>query len=178
MSISVSEALKPFRLPALAVVVGVIGFFVGSWIHARYLTPPPEQPIAFSHRQHAGDFEIPCLHCHVQAERGGVAGVPPVENCMGCHQSIATESPEIMRVAEYWRAQEPIPWVKVYDMPDFVHFTHDRHIQAGVTCQTCHGPVETMPVVQRAVQLNMATCVDCHTVHEVERGRDCWVCHK
>jgi hypothetical protein len=178
MSISVSEAIRPFRVVLLAVVIGVIGFFVGSWLHARYVVAPPVQPIAFSHRTHAENYEIPCMHCHVQAERSGVAGVPPVSTCMGCHQVIATDHPDVMRVAEHWRAQTPIPWIKVYDMPDFVRFTHDRHIQAGVTCQTCHGAVETMAVVGRAVQLDMATCVACHTVHEVEHGRDCWVCHK
>lgn len=178
MSISVSEAIRPLRTPLLAVLVGVLGFFFGSWLHAQYFAGPPVQPIEFSHQVHAAQFDIPCMHCHAQAERSRVAGVPPVSKCMGCHQVIAADRPQIVRLAQYWQEREPVPWVKVYDMPDFVHFTHDRHIQAGVACQTCHGPVETMHVMQQTVQLNMATCVDCHTVHEVERGRDCWVCHK
>ena len=88
----------------------------------------------------------------------------------------------------YWDNQEPIPWIKVHDLPDFVHFTHKRHVLAGIECQTCHGPVETMErirVTSRAIDgsfldspWEMGLCLNCHKQHEVEHGTDCWTCHK
>lgn len=179
MSISVSEALQTFRKPALLALVALVGFFFGNWVHSRYFSDiAPVQPIEFSHKIHAGDNQIPCMHCHIYAERTPVAGVPPVSKCMGCHKSIATDRPEIVKLTEYWENREPIPWIKVYNVPDFVHFTHKRHIKAGLQCQQCHGPVETMERVTRVSSLKMPWCVDCHTEREVEHGRDCWTCHK
>jgi hypothetical protein len=97
---------------------------------------------------------------------------------MGCHESIATDRPEIQKVQQYWDEQKPIPWIKVHDVPDFVHFTHKRHIKAGLECQQCHGPVETMDRIERQASLRMPWCVECHTEREVDNGRDCWTCHK
>lgn len=179
MSISVAEALRPFRVPALMLAVGVVGLFAGNALHGAFFSDrTPVQPIEFSHRIHAGDNQIPCMYCHVQAEQSRVASVPPVSKCMGCHKSIAKDRPEIVKLAEYWERKEPIPWIKVYDVPDFVHFTHKRHIRAGVMCQTCHGEVQDMDRVTRVSDLGMKWCVDCHTTREVEHGRDCWTCHK
>lgn len=178
-SISVAEALSYFRIPALMAAVGLVFFLAGDWAYSKYLVDrAPAQPIEFSHRVHAGDHEIPCMQCHVYADRTPVAGVPPVDKCMGCHQVIAADRPEIRKLEAYWDAREPIEWVKVYNVPDFVHFTHKRHIQAGLQCQDCHGPVETMDRVERVNDPKMKWCVDCHKVHEVEHGLDCWTCHK
>ena len=179
MSVSVTAAARAFVVPALIVVVALFGFFSGNWLHARYfINDTPVQPIEFSHRLHVETYEIPCLHCHVSAEHTPVAGVPPLSRCMACHQVIARDRPEIVRLIDYWEAQQPVPWVQVYHVPDFVHFTHRRHVQADVACQDCHGPVETMDRVTRVNQPTMMWCVECHTAHEVERGLDCWTCHK
>jgi len=179
MSISVLEALAHFKKPALVVFGGVAGFVAGIWVNNTYFDDAsPLQPIEFSHRIHAGENEIPCQYCHVYAARTPVAGVPSVEKCMGCHRSVATDKPEIIKVAQYYADRKPIPWVKVYDVPDFVHFTHKRHIKAGLECATCHGPVDTMDRITRQQPLRMPWCVDCHTSNEVENGRDCWTCHK
>jgi len=179
MSISVLEALEQFKKPTLVVFVGLTGFVAGIWINNTYFdNDSPIQPIEFSHKIHAGENEIPCQYCHVYAARTPSAGVPSVEKCMGCHRSVATDKPEIIKVAQYFADQEPIPWIKVYDVPDFVHFTHKRHIQAGLECQECHGPVETMDRITRQQLLRMPWCVECHTKKEVENGRDCWTCHK
>ena len=97
---------------------------------------------------------------------------------MNCHKVVATDKPEIQKLTRYWEDQKPIPWIKVHDVPDFVHFTHKRHIQAGVECQTCHGPVETMDKIEKVSSMKMPFCVDCHTDNHVENGRDCWTCHK
>ncbi|MBI4082193.1 MAG: cytochrome c3 family protein [Candidatus Lambdaproteobacteria bacterium] len=133
--------------------------------------PAGPQPIKFSHQVHATDNQIPCQYCHVYARRSNVAGVPSVALCMGCHQFVATQLSEVKKLSEYWQKKEPIPWVRIHDVPDFVRFPHYRHVNAknetypnGVLCQTCHGPVDTMQVVQLA-DANfglMGWCLACH----------------
>ena len=205
MNVSIQPALKSLQTAALIAVVAVVGIFVGYFIDFLITDNPevsaPEQPIAFSHKIHAGDNEIPCQYCHTEARRSPSAGVPSVNKCMGCHNEVATESPLIRQVSEYWENKEPIPWVKVHDLPDFVHFTHKRHVQAGIACQTCHGPVETMDKISvhsrnndgptllasttgeimnsetRAVAATqndhweMGLCLNCHKQHDVVDGK-------
>jgi hypothetical protein len=179
MSISVLDALRPFKRAAQVGLVVVLGLLGGYAVNASFYSDrAPVQPIEFSHRIHAGENDIPCLYCHVYADRTPSAGVPSVARCIGCHESIATDRPEIQKLQQYWDKQQPIPWVKVHDVPDFVHFTHKRHVRAGIECQQCHGPVETMDRIERQVSLRMPWCVDCHTEREVDNGRDCWTCHK
>ena len=114
---------------------------------------------------------------------------PAFRNAWAVIPRSQTEQPQIRKLMSYWDNKEPIPWIKVHDLPDFVHFTHKRHISAGIECQTCHGPVETMErirVTSRAidgsVQLDtpweMGLCLNCHKQSEVENGTDCWTCHK
>ncbi|MFQ5695093.1 MAG: cytochrome c3 family protein [Terriglobia bacterium] len=135
-----------------------------------------EQPIAFSHRLHAGERQVPCQYCHAYARRSTVAGVPSVQACMGCHQVIAVRKAEVRKLADYWKQREPIPWLKIHNLPDFVYFSHKRHVRAGVQCQECHGPVETMEVVTQQASLEMGWCLTCHQ----QRGApiDCATCHK
>jgi hypothetical protein len=193
MNVSIIPALRALKPAALILVVTLVGVMVGYWANAAFLPgTSPEQPIAFSHKIHAGDNEIECMYCHTQARRSISAGVPSVSKCMGCHNEIATRRPQIRKLMDYWENKEPIPWIKVHDLPDFVHFTHKRHVLAGIECQTCHGPVETMDVISlatagsltEAVGLNggsamrMGTCLTCHKQHEVENGLDCLTCHK
>ena len=179
MSISVLDALRPFKRAAQVGLVVVLGFLGGYAVNASFYSDrAPVQPIEFSHRIHAGENDIPCLYCHVYADRTPSAGVPSVARCMGCHESIATDRPEIQKVQQYWDEQRPIPWIKVHDVPDFVHFTPKRHVLAGIECQQCHGPVETMDRIERQASLRMPWCVECHTEREVDNGRDCWTCHK
>lgn len=140
----------------------------------------PQQPIAFSHKLHAGDLAIPCQYCHIYADRSPVAGVPPVAWCMNCHKVVGAQRPGVEKLKEYWQNQKPIEWTKVFDTPDFVYFSHRAHLaiaedlrKAGrpsFTCQTCHGPIETMEVVGilkedtelEAVPLTMGWCLNCH----------------
>ena len=183
MSISVLEALEPAKKPAMLVLMVVVGLFVGAWVHGKYFSDrSPIQPIEFSHTIHATDNSIPCQHCHIYADKTPVAGVPSVSKCMGCHNSLPSvrESKEILKLATYWENREPIPWIKVHDLPDYVHFTHKRHVMAepAVECQECHGPVETMDRITRVATMRMPWCVDCHTERNVEHGRDCLTCHK
>lgn len=148
-----------------------------------------EQPIEFPHDVHAKINEINCLYCHTYARRSKVAGIPPTSKCMGCHSVIATDKPRIQKLTEYWQKKQPPPWKKVHDMPDFVHFTHERHIKRFVTdnadlpvervsevCAFCHGDLKEMTVAQKTKPLNMGFCQRCH---EANNGpSDCWHCHK
>jgi hypothetical protein len=139
------------------------------------------QPIQFPHDIHAGQYAMDCQYCHFSAERSVDAGIPPVQACMGCHTMIAgTANPgEIEKLRGYAQRQEQIPWVRIYKVADHVHFPHMRHVNAGVTCQTCHGQVQEMGVItERAPEWgaeNMGWCISCH----VQEGasRDCTVCH-
>jgi hypothetical protein len=179
MSVSIVPTLKVLLPAARIALVLLVSLIAGFYANAMFFAgTSPLQPINFSHRIHAGDNEIPCLYCHVQARRSISAGVPSVNKCMGCHAEIATDSPQIRLLANYWANREPIPWVKVHDLPDFVHFTHKRHVAAGIECQTCHGPVETMDVVSREAPVEMGLCLNCHKDNEVVHGTDCWTCHK
>jgi len=136
---------------------------------------PPDQPIAFSHKIHAGDYQMPCLYCHMHATESAVASVPPVKTCMGCHDLIGTDKPEVEKLTEFREDSRPIEWVKVYDLPDYVRFSHERHVRAGVECEKCHGPVREMTVVQKHSSLSMGWCLGCHRDMSVDI--DCFICH-
>lgn len=154
---------------------------------------PIAQPIQYSHQLHAGTLQINCEYCHSNARRTIHAGVPPTQTCMGCHNYInPTDRPELVKLKDYFDKGEPIPWVKVHDLPDFVYFSHKRHVTAGVQCTECHGnPAETMTVAQRVNTLQMGWCLNCHKNHpsvdanygaqaELRRAemKDCYTCHK
>jgi hypothetical protein len=168
---------------ALGIVA--VAAIVGTGFVARTALWPfggnaPEQPVPFPHDLHAGTNQIPCMYCHYSADRSVSAGIPAVQVCVGCHMPggvplVRADSPGVRLLAEYWRQQLPIPWVRVYDLPDHVRFPHMMHVSAGVECQECHGPVETMRVVRQESNLQMGWCINCHT----ERGAriDCFVCH-
>jgi len=178
----------------------------------------PPQPIAFSHRQHAGDMQIACLYCHSGAEKSPQAGIPAAQICMNCHrfvsaplQAVRAEydlarqekrpsrslvSPELEKLytalalddklqRDPGKTPNPIHWVKVYNLPDFAHFDHRPHVRAGVACQQCHGPVETMERVRQVGDLSMGWCVNCHrdanrhgvAGKQVRASNDCATCH-
>lgn len=136
---------------------------------------PAAQPIAFSHAHHVAEVGIDCQFCHAYARRGPVAGIPSVQRCAGCHRVVLSERPEILTVLEYWENEEPIPWVRVHDLPDHVRFTHKAHVRAGVACETCHGDVAAMEAAVQVESLSMGWCVDCHK--EQGATRDCLACH-
>lgn len=176
----------------------------------------PVQPIAYSHRLHAGELGIDCRFCHTAAEHGRHAGIPSASVCLNCHryvtssfnllqaeQAAAAEedrepnpvvSDELQRLYDELGLEDPkqrlteeagIPWVRVHNLPDFVAFDHRAHITAGVTCQKCHGPVESMERVRQFESLSMGWCVDCHrdaTANginglAVDASIDCTTCH-
>jgi hypothetical protein len=187
---------------AAAVVLLAVLMFLGvsSWSRQPAVAKPSVQPIAFPHSVHVQTYKIECQYCHADARRSEYAGLPSVERCMGCHKIVAADKPEIKKLAEYAAKREPIPWARVYKLPEFTHFPHKPHIRAELACQTCHGPVETMTTVAANTgptltndllnlaglrpappPLTMGWCVDCHRQQNATRGMqaplDCVMCH-
>ena len=136
----------------------------------------PSQPIAYSHKLHAGDYKMDCLYCHSGARRAAVAGIPSVALCMGCHRQVAITKPEIARLRGCFEKQQPIRWTRIVKQPDYVFFNHLPHIQKEVRCQECHGPVETMVEMRLDHTLNMDRCVSCH--RQRKASIDCYTCHR
>lgn len=169
-------------------VIGVIGVLalVGSGLIAAGdgavgSRATAQQPIAFPHDVHAGTLDIPCMYCHYSADRSVDAGIPSVQTCAGCHMPAGdqpifqADNPEIQKLAEYVRQDLPIPWKRIYDIPEHAHFPHMMHVDAGLECQECHGPVEEMDEIELNQPLRMGWCVDCHV--ELDARVDCIVCH-
>lgn len=174
-----------------------------------HLGPEVEQPIEFPHDRHAGDPSkvnpdgktgdgINCMFCHTYARRSLTAGIPPLRKCIGCHEHIpeVRETPRIVKLFEFWDAGKAIPWKKVHDLPDYVRFNHERHIQRFIfkqerpykeVCGYCHGDISSMTVARRVRTLSMGFCVNCHkknhaldaTFTKAGHGpNDCFMCHK
>ncbi len=123
----------------------------------------PTQPIAFSHKIHAGDYEIDCNYCHTGVRKSKNANIPSPNICMNCHSLVATESPEVEKIYVAIETNTPIEWVRVHNLPDLAYFNHSQHVEVGgIECQTCHGPVEEMDVIRQHTTLTMGWCINCH----------------
>jgi hypothetical protein len=146
--------------------------------HGQAASPAdaPKQPIDFSHKIHAGTAKMPCKMCHPNPDPGEMMTIVGATNCMQCHSAIKADSPEIKRLAEYAKTSSPIPWVPVYELPSFVKFNHRVHLQAGNTCQDCHGPVAERDHLFREVSLTMGACMSCHQAKKATL--DCAACHE
>jgi mono/diheme cytochrome c family protein len=132
----------------------------------------PKQPIAFSHKIHAGDMEIDCKYCHTGVLKGKSATIPSTNICMNCHNQIKagtqTGESQIAQILKSYNENEPIQWVRVHNLPDLAYFNHAQHVNVGgVECQTCHGPVQEMEVVRQHSLLTMGWCIDCHRKTDV-----------
>lgn len=136
----------------------------------------PLQPLGFSHKLHAGTNGINCLFCHAYAAKSPLAGIPAVADCRACHLFISPDAPRIKQLLAYWEKSEPIPWVRVYTLPDHVYFPHLMHIRARLDCTLCHGDVADMERITRSISLRMGWCLDCHRQHKA--SIDCLTCHK
>lgn len=123
----------------------------------------PSQPIAFSHKLHAGEHQINCAYCHTSVYKSKSANIPSANICMNCHSQIKTESPEIKKIYRAIQRQQPVQWVRIHNLPDLAYFNHSQHTQVGgIECQTCHGPIEKMDVVYQYSALTMGWCINCH----------------
>ena len=124
------------------------------------------QPAPFSHQHHVAGLGIDCRYCHTSVETSSFAGIPPTKTCMNCHSQIWTGAPMLEPVRESFRSGKSLVWNRVNDLPDFVYFNHSIHINKGVGCNTCHGPVDRMPLMYNEASLQMEWCLDCHRAPE------------
>ena len=159
-------------------VVGISSFvfiaiFVKSCIDGLYTIGiqqnyMPTQPIAFSHKIHAGQYEIDCNYCHTGVNISKSANIPSVNICMNCHGVINTDKPEIQKILTAYEEKRPIEWVRVHNLPDLAYFNHSQHVAVGgLECSTCHGPIEEMEVVYQYAELTMGWCINCHRETDV-----------
>lgn len=149
---------------ALFIVAGILFLMAeiqrSPWMTEAYVAK--EQPIQFSHERHVASNGIDCRYCHTSVEESPFAGIPPTKTCMNCHSQIFSDSPYLAPVRSSFENDTPIRWVRVHDLPDFVFFNHSIHINKGMGCTTCHGPVDRMPLMQQTASLQMEWCLDCH----------------
>ena len=161
----------------------------------------PQQPIKFNHLMMAGKqdwtknekgedvnrggYDIPCRYCHTMVDRGRHAGIPSMDQCMGCHDFVGGNREWVLRLREYWADGRNIEWVKVYDLPDFVYFNHSSHLTAAddkgkkkLDCKDCHGEVEKMQVVKVVNAFNMCWCLECHWKKDMAGPDNCTTCHR
>ncbi len=153
-------------------------------------TPGPVQPIQFSHKHHAGLYQIECQYCHSGTDRSPAAGVPSVALCMGCHQQFPPSYDElegIRTLKEHWKLQTPVEWIQIHRLPEHVQFQHVAHVRRGIACQECHGKVEEMdkvyltpdtkwwPWLLPTQKLEMGWCIQCHRANGA--SQDCVTCH-
>jgi mono/diheme cytochrome c family protein len=153
--------------------VGVVAFVFGVFVLKTVIDGlydvgiqqgyAPKQPIAFSHKLHAGQYEIDCNYCHTGVRKSKSANIPSANICMNCHGQILTESPEIQKIYAAIENNRPIEWVRVHNLPDLAYFNHVQHVEVGnQECQTCHGQIEEMEVVEQFAPLTMGWCINCH----------------
>ncbi len=137
----------------------------------------PTQPIPFSHKLHAGQYQINCKYCHTATEVSRHAAVPSLNICMNCHIMIKNDSEWIQKIAEAYSNNEPVQWKKVHLLPDHVKFNHSAHVLAGKECTTCHGQIQEMETVEQINSLSMGWCVNCHRKPENNAPVSCGTCH-
>jgi hypothetical protein len=200
----------------LTIVLGVAALFSGVLLASRsavFHLPgnqqgyEPVQPIAYSHRLHAGELQIHCQYCHFGADKSRHAGIPPASVCMNCHKFVTAPlgavraedelaekekrsprpivSAELRKLYDAVERGQPIGWTRIHSLPDFAYFDHRPHVNAGVACQQCHGPVESMERVRQVSDLTMGWCVNCHREanrtgvagRRVYASTNCSTCH-
>jgi len=120
------------------------------------------QPVPFSHLHHVSGVGLDCRYCHTSVETSSFAGIPPTKTCMNCHSQIWTNAPMLAPVRESYRTGKSLIWTRVDNLPDFVYFDHSIHINKGIGCNTCHGPVNKMPLTYAYASMQMEWCLNCH----------------
>jgi hypothetical protein len=145
---------------ATAAAVGAVWYYFSP----RYTDVgyQPVQPIAYSHKLHAGDLGINCMYCHATVDRAPVAVVPPTEVCMNCHRTVKRDSPLLAPLRASATSGRPLEWVRVHNLPGYAYFDHRPHLRAGVGCVSCHGRIDQMDEVKLSEPLSMSWCLDCH----------------
>ena len=146
-------------------IIAALGYALYAIELSPYYTganEPREQPVPFSHRHHVGELGIDCRYCHTSVENSSFAGIPPTQTCMTCHSQIWTNANMLEPVRASYGSGKSISWTRVNALPGFVYFDHSIHVNKGVGCTTCHGPIAEMPLTWRAGTLYMSWCLECH----------------
>jgi hypothetical protein len=149
---------------AVLILAGA-GWVAGALSRSSYYTRQGvtlTQPVPFSHEHHVAGLGIDCRYCHTAVETSAFAGMPPTATCINCHKLIWNDSPMLKPVRESFRRGRPIAWVRVHDLPDYVHFNHSIHVSKGVGCASCHGRIDQMKLTYQAASLQMEWCLGCH----------------
>ncbi len=161
------------KLPLQIVIYLVVLAGIATAGVTYYMTPKysrvgyaPVQPVPYSHELHVGQLGLDCRYCHSNVDKSGYANLPTAQTCMNCHNQVRPDSPLLEPIRRSYETGEPVPWVKIHDLPDFAYFNHAVHVNRGVSCVECHGKINEMEVVEHAQSLSMGFCLDCHRAPE------------
>jgi hypothetical protein len=160
-----SNALARASLVLTGLIVIALGVTLDQLQRSPWVTRQgqrPEQPVPFSHKHHVTGLGLQCQYCHTSVEKSSYAGIPPTKTCMNCHAQIWTNAALLQPVRDSWATGESLPWIKVHDLPDYVFFNHEIHVNKGLGCASCHGRVDQMPLMYEQNTLQMEWCLNCH----------------
>jgi hypothetical protein len=160
-----SNALARFSLVLTGVIVIALGVTLNELQRSPWVTRQgqrPDQPIPFSHKHHVQGLGLQCQYCHTQVEKAAYAGIPPTKTCINCHAQIWTNAQLLEPVRQSWATGDSIQWIRVHDLPDYVYFNHEIHVNKGIGCASCHGRVDEMPLMYMQNSLQMEWCLNCH----------------
>jgi len=164
-----TNALSRGSIFGAVFIVAGLGWVLMELQRSPYITNAgvrKAQPVPFSHQHHVTGLGIDCRYCHTSVERSSFAGIPPTKTCMNCHSQIWTNAQLLEPVRASYRTGESLQWTRVNQVPDFVYFNHSIHVTKGVGCNSCHGPVDQMPLMYQEASLQMEWCLNCHRAPE------------
>lgn len=160
-----SNALARMSLVLTGLIVIALGVTLDELQRSPWVTRQgqrADQPVPFSHKHHVQGLGLQCQYCHVTVEKSSYAGIPPTRTCMNCHAQIWTNAQLLEPVRQSWATNKSIVWTRVHDLPDYVYFNHEIHVNKGLGCSTCHGRVDQMPLMYQQNTLQMEWCLNCH----------------
>ena len=160
-----SNALARFSLVLTGVIVIALGVTLDQLQRSPWVMRQgqrPDQPVPFSHKHHVEGLGLQCQYCHTQVEKAAYAGIPPTKTCINCHAQIWTNADLLEPVRQSWATGASIQWIRVHDLPDYVYFNHEIHVNKGIGCASCHGRVDEMPLMYQQNTLQMEWCLNCH----------------
>jgi hypothetical protein len=160
-----SNALARMSLVLTGLLVIAVGVTLDELQRSPWVTRQgqrPDQPVPFSHKHHVQGLGLQCQYCHTTVEKSSYAGIPPTKTCINCHAQIWTNAQLLEPVRASWATGQSLAWTRVHDLPDFVYFSHEIHVNKGLGCSSCHGRVDQMPLMYAQNTLQMEWCLDCH----------------
>ena len=160
-----SNALARMSLVLTGLIIISLGLTLDELQRSPWVTRQgqrADQPVPFSHKHHVEGLGLQCQYCHTSVEKSSYAGIPPTKTCMNCHAQIWTDANLLEPVRQSWATGQSIKWTRVHDLPDYVFFNHEIHVNKGIGCSSCHGRVDQMPIMYMENTLQMEWCLNCH----------------